>query len=68
MSRDIVEIYEGDAILVSSETSIVPPVGSLISIRKRTYEVVRITYAVDGADDWAIRRMRCNIDVKKAKK
>lgn len=45
------------------ESYMVPPVGSFISIEKRTYEVVKVTYALDYADE-SSRRMRANVDLR----
>ena len=49
------------------KSSMAPLVGSLISIRKTTYRVIFITFAIDDADDFAQCRMRCNIDLEKVK-
>ena len=42
----------------------VPPVGSMINIRKKTYEVVSVTFALDHADDPMQTGMRANVKLK----
>jgi hypothetical protein len=46
-------------------SSMVPPVGAKISIRKVVWVVQRVTYALDHADEMHERGMRANIDVKR---
>ena len=48
------------------KSSMVPPVGAKINIRKQTWEVVRVTYALDHADDPQGKSMRANVDLKHA--
>jgi len=68
MSRDHVEYYCENALLVMMESSIVPSKGSFISIRKETYEVVSISYACDYIDQSLVERtMRANVDLVLAK-
>jgi len=61
---DRVEYYDGKQCLLGIESSIVPPVGSLISIRGATWEVTRATYAIDYADSHYQRQIRANVDLK----
>ena len=62
---DLVEFYNGRHLVVAVKTSIVPLKKSLVSIRKKTWVVVGVTYAVDYADDTiGIRGMRANVDLK----
>lgn len=59
-----IEFYERGAKhpFAHADSSMVPPVGALISIRGKTYKVERVTYALDQpAGD--LPRMRANIDV-----
>jgi hypothetical protein len=65
---DTVEYYNVDGIpdkdlIVSLKSSIVPTIGSYINIRKNTYRVLTITYAVDYADDHQRTIMRANVNV-----
>ena len=62
-SRDSVEFYDGEHLIAQAWSSIVPPVGAKISIRKQVWTVTRITYALDNADSLIERGMRANIDV-----
>jgi len=62
---DSIEFYlEGAVKYISRvESSMVPPVGSLVSIRAKTYEVLGFTFAVDHADEFMETAMRCNVEV-----
>lgn len=61
---DRVEYYDDKAnLLVAVQSSIVPPLGSKISIRKKTWTVKSVSYAVDHSDDIARREMRANVDL-----
>ena len=62
--RDRLELYSPQGLEAALDTSIVPDVGELLSIRKATWRVVRRTYAVDDADNRNIR-MRCNVDIER---
>ena len=61
--KNVIEFYDGKKLVASSESSMVPPVGSKISIRKETWVVQQITYALDHADKWDGRCMRANVDL-----
>ena len=61
---DRLEFYNGHRMIGSSDSSMVPRVGEFISIRKATWKITNITYALDHADDYALCGMRCNVDVK----
>lgn len=62
--RDRIEYYGTDDKLIAvANSSMVPPVSSKISIRKQTWEVVNITYALDYADEH-YSSMRANIDLR----
>ncbi len=63
---DVVEFYDGDAMVAVVKSSMVPPVGARISIRGKTWAVVRVTYALDHADDPQGKGMRANVDLKPA--
>jgi len=67
-----IEFYNADGtpgrdLVQSVESPMVPPVGSKISIRKQTWEVVNVTYALDEADNPMIARMRANVDLRRLK-
>lgn len=67
-SRDIVEYYNTEAprgrdLVVALESSIVPAVGSQVSIRWLVWTVMAVSYAVDYADDPAQRRSRANVEL-----
>ena len=63
---DVIEFYYIDAIVAAVKSSMVPPVGAKISIRGETWTVVRVTYALDHADDASRKGMRANVDLKRA--
>lgn len=63
----VIEFYDGAVLVASVESEMAPLVGSKISIRKKTWQVERITYALDHADDQRERRMRCNVDLMEAR-
>lgn len=63
-NRDRIEYYDGDRIVASVESSMVPTVGSRISIRKETWAVVRVTFALDHADEPMEKVMRANVDIE----
>lgn len=62
---DQVEFYLNDKCFLRQETSIVPPKGSLINIRGKTYKVMYISYALDYTDQPREQRvMRANLNIK----
>jgi hypothetical protein len=65
MITDMIEFYnqETGALVVSVKSSMVPDIGRRISIRKETWNVQAISYAVDHSDDALQRKMRCNVDL-----
>lgn len=60
---DRLEFYTGSGLVAVLDSSIVPPVGSFVNIRKITYEVKAVSYAVDYVDERSARYMRANIDL-----
>jgi hypothetical protein len=62
-NKDMIEYYDGDKILASVKSSMVPMVGAKISIRGKTWKVASVTYALDHADDFLRTGMRANIDL-----
>jgi hypothetical protein len=70
MIGTMIEFYDDpDAGPIATvHSAMVPPVKAKISIRGKTYEVAKVTYAVDYADHpISDRWMRANVDVKAAK-
>ena len=63
---DVIEFYDGENMLAYVKSSMVPPEGAKISIRGKTWDVVRVTYALDHADDPHGKGMRANVDLKPA--
>ena len=65
--KDRIEFYnEATTRLVAVvESSMIPPVGSKVSICLETWTVKQVTFALDYSDDPIIRRLRCNIDIEK---
>jgi len=65
MMNDSIEFYgPSGALIAQVASSMVPPVGAFISIKKRVWQVRRITYALDNSDDVQQKRMRCNINLE----
>lgn len=67
-NRDTIEFYDGESKMVAYiDSSIVPMVGSKISIRMKKWVVVGVTYALDQADNHDLSKMRANVDLKACK-
>lgn len=64
--RDLVEFYTEKGMIASIRSSIVPPKGSCINIRKETYRVTGVSYCVDHVDEFHETCVRANVDVRKA--
>lgn len=62
--KNRIEFYHGDGLIAAVESAMVPPVGSKISIRKKTWSVVSVTYALDYADKPFQESMRACVDLK----
>jgi len=62
-SKSVIEFYSQSSMLTSVESSMVPPVGSYISIRKKVWRIGKVTFAVDYSDENVLRIMRCNVDL-----
>ena len=58
-----IEFYEGDARghMAVLKDAAVPRVGEFISIRKITYRVESVTWAVVHADEWHEITLRANV-------
>ena len=63
---DLIEFYDGDTMVAYVKSSMAPPMGARISIRGKTWAVVRVTYALDHADDPQGKGMRANVDLTPA--
>lgn len=66
MSDDRIEFYDGKTLIATVHSSIVPHLGALISVRKETWRVEKITYALDYPHDESMRTMRANVDLVRA--
>jgi hypothetical protein len=62
---DTIEFYDGEALVCRVESSMIPVIGSKISIRKQVYTIMRVTFALDHADEPREKKMRCNVDLRK---
>lgn len=67
MRPSILEFYDGNRMEASVESSMVPPVGAKISIRKKVWKVTGVTYALDHAGRIGEEAMRANIDIQPVK-
>lgn len=73
MERELVmatiEFYCGEgprSLVTSLEDGAVPHRGEYISIKKATYQVRRVTWAVDAADEpHQCRKLRANVEMEK---
>ena len=65
--KDSIEFYNEETknLVAAVYSGMVPTVKSFISIRKQTWEVVSVTYALDAADDYSIIRIRANVNLVK---
>lgn len=63
---EAIEFYDGEYLIATVKSSMVPPVGAKISIRGKAWKVMRVTYALDHADDPQGKGMRANVDLKSA--
>lgn len=62
---DRIEFYSKGKCILRIDSSIVPAIGSMVSIKKVTWEVINVSYAVDYSDSVFERYMCANIAVKK---
>jgi len=58
-----IEFYDGDSIIAATNSDMVPLIGSKISIRKKTWSVINVTYALDHADKPFESSMRACVDL-----
>lgn len=67
---DTIEFYIGNSKgrIAFACSTMVPPADSFISIRGVTYKVVRVTYALDYADNLQMKGMRANVVLEEVKK
>lgn len=68
--KNIITFHNRDApfnkdVIVSVYSTMVPSVGAFISIRKQTWSVVSVTYAVDDADNLAAKQMHAHVNLEK---
>ena len=62
--QDTIEFYiEGGVRIATVPSSMPPLVGQQINIRRVTYTVTGVTFAVDFADDFEAKHMRANVDL-----
>lgn len=65
-SRDTMEFYYDNSVVASIKSSMAPRPGDRISIRKQTWLVDRVTFALDYAEGPPSERvMRCNVELAK---
>ena len=65
-NSDSVEFYDGKQMIAQAWSSMVPPIGAKISIRKEVWTVRKVAYALDHADGIQERGMRANVDLVRA--
>lgn len=63
-----VEFYLGHAggLIAAVDSGAVPREGEMVNIRKTTYKVLRVTWAVDDADSPNMARLRANVELDNA--
>jgi len=67
-NRDRIEYYNADCpagrdLIAAIDSSMVPPVGAKISIRKVTWEVMFVSYCLDDAGCSTLSRMRACVNL-----
>lgn len=62
--RDNIEFWIGEKVIMRVDSSIVPSIGQFVSIQKKTYQVLGVSFAVDYADKVHERAMRCNVQLE----
>jgi hypothetical protein len=65
--NDVIEYYHKGSSrgIAACHSAMVPPVDSLISIRKDVWRVVSVTYALDSADGPYPPNMRANVELER---
>lgn len=63
----VIEYYVHDKLLARVTASFTMTVGNCISIRKVTYRVTAVSYALDYADEYDREQLRCNVDLTEVK-
>lgn len=65
----LIEFYLGSdtSSLASVKDGAVPREGEYVNIRQVIYRVIRVTWAVDHADDVAMKQLRANVEVEAVK-
>jgi len=63
-AKDVIEFYHGEDLIAAVNSSIALQEGRPINIRKKAWRITRVSYAIDRADDQALCRMRCNVDLE----
>jgi hypothetical protein len=61
---DTLEFYSGSQLLGRVQSSFVPLIGQAVSIRRQTWWVTGVTFALDHADEAELKSLRCNVDVE----
>ncbi len=63
-----IEFYIGSSSksIVSLTDSAVPREGEFVNIKKITYEVLHVTWAIDHCDKLTEKLLRANVELKKA--
>jgi len=62
-NKDEINFYHGDTLMHVVKSSMVPPIGGKISIKKKTWVVTGVTYALDYSDNIHESFMRANVDI-----
>ena len=63
---DKIEFYQNDVLKAVVRTSMIPTVGSLISIKKLAHKIINVSFSLDYADQ-PDSVMRCNVDIEPLK-
>ena len=62
---DRIEFYDGESLIKTVDSIMVPPVGSKISIRNETWLVTSVTYGIDYVDKPFESSMRACVDLRR---
>ena len=63
----MIEFIYKDKVVQRIESSMTMPIGGIISILGKFYEIYFVSFSLDYADDCQRKRMRCDVYIKKAK-
>lgn len=64
MLPDTIEFYDGNNLIASIKSSFQLNRGDMINIRKETWQILKVSFYLDHANDHRQKRLRCNVMIK----